>query len=107
MNIDDARRIIAEAAPASEAEVEAGRQRLMTDPNEARLGYMALMTMAADDPAMNRVADVLIKSTLMRLILDAMERDDAYALAVGRMLADLMTPRRVPRGKPGKKARAA
>lgn len=89
MNIDDARRIIAEAAPASEAEVEAGRQRLMTGPTEARLGYMALMTMAADDPQMDRAADVLLKSACMRLVLDAMERDDAFALAVGRMLADM------------------
>lgn len=87
MNADDARRIIAEATPASADEAEAGIEGIRTDPVQARLAFMALMTMAADDPAMNRVADVLLKSACMRLVLDAMERDDAYALAVGRMLA--------------------
>ena len=90
MNIDDARRIIAEAAPASEAEVEAGRQRLMTDPKEARLGYMALMTMAADDPQMDRAADLhaytAIHEECSPISAASVER---LALAVGRMLADL------------------
>ena len=51
-------------------------------------GIMPL-ALAADDPQMDRAADVLLKSACMRLVLDAMERDDAFALAVGRMLADL------------------
>lgn len=107
MNADDARRIIAEATPASADEAKAGIEGIRTDPVQARLAFMALMTASTDDAAFRPIAEDTLRGAFMRLVVDEMERNPEFALAVGRMLAEQMTPRRVPRGKPGKKARVA
>lgn len=104
MTHEEVRRILATAATPSDAEAAAARARMRTDPTEARQAVLAVFGMASAEPALRPVADAVLQVACLRLVLNAMDADDAFALVVGRALADRLTPARVGRGK---KARSA
>lgn len=99
MNSDDMRRILATAAPPSDAEAAAAREQMRSDPVAARQAVLAVFGMASAEPALRPVVDAVLKFACLQLVLDAMEGSDEFALTVGRALADRLTPTRVPRGK--------
>ena len=107
MNPDDIRKLYDQERAATASEAAATQEQLRTDPELARRMYLALLAMASTDSAFRALANAVAQAAAIELIRRQMDADDTYALFVGQIMADALTPApRTPRGRP-KPARAA
>lgn len=98
---DDIRRMFRDATGATSAEARATEARIRSDPEEARRLILALFALAAENPTVAAVCDLVVRAGAMMLIVEAAERDDQFALRLGALIIDGLhtLPGRTPRGK--------
>ena len=107
MNPDDIRRMYHHVSEATEAEARATFQRIQEDPEEARRMIEVLYSLSVEDAQFALLLRLFLEGTLMRLVAERAEGDDAYALECGKLITELMEKTRRPaRGRPGR-ARSA
>lgn len=101
MRPEDIRRLYAEESPADDAEARETQERVRTDPDEARGMIKVLYAMSTEDRDFALLLRMFLEASMMRLIEEHAEQDDAFALDCGKLIVDLMqtTMRPVRRGK--------
>lgn len=107
MKPEDIRRLYRGEQAASDAEAARTRAETLRDPDAARALIKTLYSLALEDRSFAQLLRMFLEASMMRLIEEHAEQDDAFALDSAGLifkLMDLMAP--PPRGKP-KSARSA
>lgn len=111
MKPEDIRRLYRGETPATDAEQAETRERLRTDPDEARRLLLSLYALGGEDKEIAALVDLVVKVGAMQLIAQRAHDDDQFALQMGELIVDAMErmkpgSMKTPRGKP-KTARSA
>jgi hypothetical protein len=102
---EEIRAMYASESPATDGEAAATRERIRTDPDEARTMLLTLYSLARSEPAFMAVLHRVMFAGTMELLARATLADDEFALRVGVLITEAMDGvaqegrAKVPRGK--------
>lgn len=104
MKPEDIRRLYNQEDAATEEEAQQTKQDMRSDPGTARAALLTLYSLAGEDPAFAHLLGMILRPAMMQILVREVEKDDAFALKIGDLIATVMEQtqpkRRTPRGKP-------
>jgi hypothetical protein len=107
MKADDIRRLYRAVDPAMAQEAAETANEARTDPVQARRLIKTLYSLSVEDRAFAMLLRMFLEASMMRLVEEHAEQDDAFALDCAKLITDLMermTPPARGRARPAKSA---
>ena len=90
MTPDEIRRLYHRERAATDEEAAETTESMRTDPATARAMIATLYSLSVEDRHSALLLKLFLEGTLMRLVEERAGSDDAFALACGGLIADLM-----------------
>jgi hypothetical protein len=104
---EDIRTMYRAEREATADEMAATARAVATDPEMARSLWEVVLAMAPTDPEFSTLLQAVISSAVVDSISNGMQRDDNYALVIGRRIMRLMEAMKPGSVRNGKKVKTS